>query len=105
MEHDRAGAVQLLALETAIDHRRQVGVSERGGKACFDHIQRLDRAGIIVLVVRYDQPLGEAVEPGVIEPARLYLLLSGACEDFRRRRGRGLCHGMVLIRVSATTYK
>src|SRR3546814_4713264 len=59
MEHDRAGAVQLLALEAAIDHRRQVRVGERGGKPCLDHVQSLDRAGIIVLVVRSEEHTSE----------------------------------------------
>ena len=32
MQDNRAGAVQLLALEAAIDYRRKVGVRQRGGK-------------------------------------------------------------------------
>src|SRR3546814_12501954 len=95
MEHYRAGAVQLLALQSAIDHRRQVRVSERGGKSCLDHIQGLDRARIIVLVVRCDQPFGEAVKPGGIEPERLDLMIFGKGGDSRRRFVRRLRRGFV----------
>lgn len=86
VEHDRPGSVQLLALEPAIDHRRQVGIGKRGGKPSLDHVQRLHRAGIIVLVMRADQPLGQTDELCRIEPERLRLVQ--ARERGRDRAGR-----------------
>src|SRR3546814_12240214 len=50
---------------------------------------------IIVLVVRCDQPFGEAVKPGGIEPERLDLMISGKGGDSRRRCGRRLRRGFV----------
>src|SRR3546814_19685857 len=44
VEHDRAGAVQLFALEAAIDDRRQVRVGERRGKPGLAHGQQIGRA-------------------------------------------------------------
>src|SRR3546814_17971016 len=58
-------------------------------------MQGLDRARIIVLVVRCDQPFGEAVKPGGIEPERLDLMISGKGGESRRRCGRRLRRGFV----------
>src|SRR3546814_10546044 len=86
VEHDRAGAVQLFALEAAIDDRRQVRVGERRGKPGLDHVQRANRDGIVVLVMRPDQPLGQAGQLGGIELERADLMVAGKGGEGRRRR-------------------
>src|SRR3546814_12620491 len=61
----------------------------------FPYTTLFRSARIIVLVVRCDQPFGEAVKPGGIEPERLDLMISGKGGDSRRRCGRRLRRGFV----------
>src|SRR3546814_1969768 len=51
---------ELLPLQSAIDNRREVGIGHSGCQACLDQVQCLDRADVVVLPVRPDQPLREA---------------------------------------------
>src|SRR3546814_13052208 len=43
VEHDRAGAVQLFALEAALDDRRQARAGDRRGTTGSDHAQHASR--------------------------------------------------------------
>jgi hypothetical protein len=83
MQDDRAGAVQFLALQIAIDDRRQILVGHGGGKAALDHVERLDRALIIVFPMRADQLFRQAGELGGVKAQGL-----GAWPPERRGLGR-----------------
>src|SRR3546814_16335514 len=50
----------LLPLQSAIDNRREVRSGHSGCPACLDQVHCLDRADVVVLPVRPDQPLREA---------------------------------------------
>src|SRR6267143_4054360 len=79
---------QLAFLERGDDGRRSVLRDAR--QLLLDAVQVADGAAVVALVMRDDEPLGQALQAGWLEGKRPHLVL--ACE-------RGcFCHGALLLR-------
>jgi hypothetical protein len=62
VQHDRARADELLALQVAVDEGRQLLVLEHGVEPLLHGVQRLYRAAVVVLPVRPHQLLRKPLE-------------------------------------------
>src|SRR5262249_25889220 len=91
VQHHRVGRDQLLALERARLEGR--GVLDELAELLLDHVQTLHRAGIVVLVVRAEELLGQPLELRGVEGERAGLMVAAVC-----RRVVRLCHGISSFR-------
>src|SRR5262249_6466387 len=75
----------------AVDVSGQVFVTEHCGQSLLDGVERLDRAAVVILPVRFDELLGNTIQLRRVERQWLRLMLA-AKGGRRRRLGLGLGH-------------